>query len=124
MYLLLRNPFPASLGLASALSLPARVDPRKRAVYSFSNDPNGANLPALSISLDDGTLSGPILAPTDEKDIDATRPSRPGSLFSQNSPAVSHDVRPSAPPHVYAYTQGQSWATSLPPSQYLFTVVV
>lgn len=106
MYLLVKTLLAASLGLASAVSLPARGDTRKRAAYLLSNNPSGDNLLALSIS-PNGTVSNPVLTPTGGNGLlgnTANGTSGPDSLFGQGSVVVSQDVstHPSTRLRVYA----------------------
>ena len=95
MHLQLPSLFTAGLSLASALSLPARGDTRKRAAYLLSNNPGGDNLLALSISVHDGTVSNPVLTPTGGNGLlgnTAKGPAGPDGLFGQGAVVVSHDV--------------------------------
>ena len=100
MHLQILSLFTAGLGLASALSLPARGDTRKRAAYLLSNNPGGDNLLALSISVHDGTVSNPVVTPTGGNGLlgnTAKGPAGPDGLFGQGAVVVSHDVSDHGP---------------------------
>ena len=95
MHLLLPISLTTCLGLSSALSLQARGDTRKRAAYILSNNLEGNNLLALSISTADGTVSKPVLTPTGGNGLlglTANGPAGPDSLFGQGAVTVSQDV--------------------------------
>ena len=99
MRLVLSSYLTAGLGLASAFSIQPRGDNRKRAAYVLSNNPEGNNLLALSISTADGTVSKPVLKPTGGKGLlglTANGTAGPDGLFSQGAVVVSQDVGVSA----------------------------
>ncbi|KAL8792823.1 MAG: hypothetical protein Q9195_004552 [Heterodermia aff. obscurata] len=84
----------AGLGVCSALSLQARGDSRKRAAYILSNNPEGNQVLALSISTVDGTVSKPVLTPTGGNGLlglTVDGPAGPDGLFSQGAVVVSQD---------------------------------
>ncbi|KAL8822837.1 MAG: hypothetical protein Q9191_006434 [Dirinaria sp. TL-2023a] len=128
MHLTLASLFTTTLTLASALSIQPRGDTRKRAAYTLSNDASGANLLALSISVEDGTVSNPTLTPTGGKGLlgkkSANASAGPDGLFGQGAVTVSQDVsltfsrvsRPNPCPRDTVHT---AFANS---TQYLFTV--
>ena len=92
---LVRASFVAGLSLCSALSLQPRGDSRKRAAFTLGNNPEGNNILALSISTADGTLSNPVLTPTDGNGLlglTANGTAGPDGLFSQGAVVVSQDV--------------------------------
>lgn len=94
MRLALFSVFATTLAFISALSIQNR-DNRKRAAYTLSNNAAGANLLALSISVEDGTLSKPVLTPTGGKGLlgnTANGTSGPDGLFGQGAVTVSQDV--------------------------------
>lgn len=95
MRFLLPSFLTASIGLVSALSVETRGDTRKRAAYILSNNPEGNNLLALSISTKDGTVSNPVLTPTGGKGLlglTANGTAGPDGLFSQGAVTVSGHV--------------------------------
>ena len=95
MHLALSYLFATTLTLASALSIQPRGDTRKRAAYTLSNNAAGANLLALSISVEDGTLSNPTLTSTGGKGLlgkNANGNAGPDSLLGQGAVTVSQDV--------------------------------
>ncbi len=124
MYLLVKTLLVAGLGLASAVSLPARGDTRKRAAYLLSNNPSGDNLLALSISVDDGTLSNPVLTTTGGNGLlgnTANGTGGPDGLFSQGAVVISQDV--SIPPLSTSMRTPMTIPYNLTnPNQYLFAV--
>ena len=95
MRLLLPSILTIGLGFASALSLPKRGDTRKRAAYLLSNNGGGDNVLALSISVDDGTVSNPVLTFTGGNGLlgnTANGTAVPDGLFGQGAVIVSQDV--------------------------------
>ena len=85
----------ASLGLVSALSVESRGDNRRRAAYILSNNQEGNNILALSISTKDGTVSDPVVTPAGGKGLlgsTANGTAGPDGLFSQGAVTVSGDV--------------------------------
>ena len=95
MRFLLSSFLTASLGLVSAMSVESRGDSRKRAAYILSNNPEGNNILALSISTKDGTVSDPVLTPTGGKGLlglTANGTAGPDGLFSQGAVTVSRNV--------------------------------
>ena len=55
--------------LVSAAAIVPRDNPNKRAAYFLKNDPDGASIVAMKISVKDGTLSSPVLTPTGGKGL-------------------------------------------------------
>lgn len=100
MHFLVSSLLTTGLGLASAASLPTRGDTRKRAAYLLSNNLEGDNLLALSISTEDGTVSNPVSTSTGGNGLlgkTANGTAGPDGLFGQGAVIVSQDVstRPS-----------------------------
>ena len=64
-------------------------------MYILSNNPEGNNLLALSVSTADGTVSNPVLTPTGGNGLlglNAGGTAGPDGLFSQGAVTVSQDV--------------------------------
>jgi hypothetical protein len=55
--------------LVSAAAIAQRDKPNKRAAYFLKNDPAGSSIVSLKISLEDGTLSSPVLTSTGGKGL-------------------------------------------------------
>ena len=95
MHLALSSLLATTVAVASALSIRPRGDTRQRAAYTLSNDAAGAHLLALSISVEDGTVSNPTLTSTGGKGLlgrNANGTAGPDGLFGQGAVTVSQDV--------------------------------
>ena len=71
-------------------------DDRARAAYTLYNDPAGASIISMQISLSDGTLTSPVKTSTGGLGMlgnTAAGQSGPDGLFGQNAVVVSEDVR-------------------------------
>ena len=74
----------------------AQRDDRPRAAYTLYNDPLGASIISMQISLTDGTLNLPVKTSTGGLGMlgnTATGQSGPDGLLGQNAVVVSEDVR-------------------------------
>ena len=70
-------------------------DDRARAAYTLYNDPAGAFVISMKISLSDGSLTSPVKTPTGGLGMlgnTATGQAGPDGLFGQNALIVSEDV--------------------------------
>ena len=99
------------LAFASTLPTQGRYDDCERAIYTLSNNPDGNNILALSVSYD-GTLSSPTLTPTGGKGLLGLSVGPPfgpvgttvgvDGLFGQGSVVVSENVRHCQWPRQYS----------------------
>ena len=55
--------------LVSATAIGLRDNPNNRAAYILKNDPAGSSIISLKISVEDGTLSSPVITSTGGKGL-------------------------------------------------------
>ena len=95
MHLTLLSIFGLLISAGAKPISPERRDGQNRAAYILDNDPAGASIISLKISVDNGFLSTPVRTGTGGKGLygkDSKGDAGPDSLFSQGAIVVEQDV--------------------------------